>query len=278
MTELTGNAQKSLDHYLHQARAYLKGAKSVDAAEVEQNITEHIENELIDAAEPVSAEELETVLRKLGSPEQWVGEEELPWWRKMMLRVQTGPEDWRLAYFSFGLFVLGVLILPSGAILIAAGFIAARAALSAVEAPTQLKAQKWLLYPCLITMYLGLLGLLLALPLLALVPLAYDREEALIESFRIGDDMPYWVAAWSVFAGSIGLWWVIEGVVLLARPNIPKVLFRPFADGFNRKWAVVLICVGFVVLVVSLIVLNMHGLRGSGPFADSPELGPQPLF
>ena len=256
MIKLTDNAQKSLDHYLHQARAYLKGAKSVDAAEVEQNITEHIENELASAAEPVSADELETVLQKLGSPQQWVPEEELPWWRKMMLRVQTGPEDWRLAYISFGLFVLGVLLLPTGAILIAAAFIPARAALSLIEDPTQLKAQKWLLYPSLMTVYLALLGLLLALPLLGLVPLAYALEDTLRDRFRIADDMHYWLAACSVFAASLGLWWLIQAVVLWRRPNIPKVLFRPFADGFNRKWALVLLlCAGFTLLIVSLITL-----------------------
>ncbi|MBL7154251.1 MAG: hypothetical protein ISS79_11085, partial [Phycisphaerae bacterium] len=220
MVELTGNAQKSLDHYLHQARAYLKGAKSVDAAEVEQNITEHIENELTGAAEPVSAEDLETVLEKLGSPQQWVPEEELPWWRKMMLRVQTGPEDWRLAYISFGLFVLGVLLLPAGVVLIAAGFIAARAALSVVGDATLLKAQKWLLYPSLITVYLGLLGAFLALPLLVLVPLAYEWEDTLRDEFGISDDIPgYWLAACTVFAASLGLWWIIQAVVLLVRPN-----------------------------------------------------------
>lgn len=256
MIELTHNAQKSLDKYLHQARAYLKGAKSVDAAEVEQNISEHIQNELEGAAEPVSAEELETVLRKLGSPEQWVPEDELPWWRKMMLRVRTGPEDWRLAYLSFGLFVLGVLILPTGAILIAAGFIAARATLSVVEDPTQLKAQKWFLYPSLIVVYLALLGAFLALPLPGLVMLWEEWENTLSDRFKVVDDMHYWLAGGSFFAGSLGLWWLIQGVVLLARPNIPRVLFRPFAAGFNRKWALVLICVGFAVLVASLVVLN----------------------
>jgi len=257
MIELTDNAQKSLDRYLHQARAYLKGAKSVDATEVEQNITEHIENELTGAAEPVSADELETVLQKLGSPQQWVPEEELPWWRKMMLRVQTGPEDWRLAYISFGLFVLGVLLLPTGAILIAAAFITARAALSVVKDASLLKAQKWLLYPSLMTVYLALLGVLLALPLIGLVPLAYDREHTLRDDLGFSDDIPgYWWAACSVFAASLGLWWIIQGLALLARPNIPKPLFRPFADGFNRKWALVLICLGFVVLVVSLAVLK----------------------
>ena len=256
MIELTPNAQKSLDKYLHQARAYLKGAKSVDAAEVEQNITEHIENELAGAAEPVSAEELETVLQKLGSPQQWVPEEELPWWRKMMLRVQTGPEDWRLAYISFALFVFGILLLPTGFILIGAGFITARAAVSVVEDATLLKAQKWLLYPCLITVYLALLGAFLALPLFGLVPLWEELEGTLSDRFRIVDDMHYWWAGGSFFAGSLGLWWLIQAVVLFVRPNIPKVLFRPFADGFNRKWALVLICVGFVVLVASLVALS----------------------
>ena len=258
MIELTDNAQNSLDRYLHRARAYLKGAKSVDAVEVEQNITEHIENELTGAAEPISAEELETVLEKLGSPQQWVPEEELPWWRKIMLRVQTGPEDWRLTYLSFGLFVFGLLTLPVGLILIGAGFIAARAALSVVEDTTLPKAQKWLLYPCLTTVYLALLGALLALPLFALIPLAYEWEDTLKENRLLGnDDMHYWLAACTVFAGSLGLWWLIEGAVLLVRPNIPKPLFRPFADGFNRKWALVFMCVGFVVLVASLVVLKL---------------------
>ena len=148
--------------------------------------------------------------------------------------------------------------MPTGAILIAAGFIAARAALSAVEDPTQLKAQKWLLYPSLIVVYLALLGVLLALPLLVLVPLAYDWEHTLRDDMGFSDDIPgYWLAACSVFACSLGLWWIIQGVVLLVRPNIPKPLFRPFADGFNRKWALVLICVGFVVIVASLLVLKL---------------------
>ena len=257
MIELSVSAKKALDEYLRQARAYLRGSKSVDAAEVEQNITEHIENELTGAAEPVSAEELETVLEKLGSPQQWVPEEELPWWRKMIIRVQTGPEDWRLAYISFGLFVFGVLLLPIGVVLIAGSFIAAQAALSVVEDSTQLKAQKWLLYPCLTTVYLALLGSLLVLPLFALVPLAYNFEHPLIDRFEVGDDTPYWLAACSVIVGSLGLWWLIQGLVLLGRPSIPKVLFRPFADGFNRKWALVLICVGVTVLAASLVILNV---------------------
>ncbi len=91
MITLSKSAKKSLEDYLRQARAYLRGSRSVDANEVEQNITEHIENELEGAAEPVSCDTLDAVLEKLGSPQQWVPEEELPWWRKIILRLRTGP-------------------------------------------------------------------------------------------------------------------------------------------------------------------------------------------
>ena len=52
MITLSESAERCLHDYLRQARAYLRGSKSVDAEEVEQNITEHIENELAGAAEP----------------------------------------------------------------------------------------------------------------------------------------------------------------------------------------------------------------------------------
>lgn len=252
MINLSDSAKKCLDKYLQQVRNHLRGCKKVDADEVERNVIEHIESEFESATAAISFEELDTVLQRLGSPEQWVPEEELPWWRKMILRVQMGPEDWRLAYLSFGLFVLGVLILPTGAILIAAGFIAARAALSVVEDATQLKAQKWFLYPSLIVVYLALLGSLLGLPLFGLIALAYDFEHTIRATYKIGDDMSYWLAACSVFACSLGLWWLIQGVVFLTRPNIPKVLFRPFADGFNRKWALIVLLIGLVLMIPSL--------------------------
>jgi hypothetical protein len=265
MIELTQNAQKSLDQYLHQARAYLKGAKSVDAAEVEQNITEHIENELAGAAEPVSAEELDTVLQKLGSPQQWVGEEELPWWRKMILRLHHGPEDWRLAYISFGVFVLAFFAGRLGFIvLLLASFIISRATLSAIGDHEKLKAQKWLLYPCLTPVYLALLGALLAAPLLGVVPLAYELEQQFIGRVEGGEfigrleggERQYWLVACAACAGSVGLWWLIQGIVFMLRPNIPRVLFRPFAAGFNRKRALLLICVSLVVLVGSLVIVS----------------------
>jgi hypothetical protein len=255
MINLTDNAKKHLDNYLQQVRTCLKDCPTVDADEVEQNIKEHIESELQGSLEPVSFDALDDILKKLGSPQQWLPEE-ISWWRKTILRLRTGPEDWRLAYLSFGLLVVGFmlsrLLLP---LLILASFIVSRAALSANNYRIEVKAQKWLIYPSLIIVYLVLLCSFLGLPLLGLIPLAYDWEHTIRATYKIGDDTPYWLAACSVFVALIGLWWLIHGVVFLARPNIPKVLFRPFADGFNRRWALVLLCVGFALLVFSLASL-----------------------
>jgi len=255
MKNLTDTAHNRLDKYLSQARASLHTCTGVDADEVESDIRAHIETELEGTDEPVSLDNLEAVLERLGSPTQWVPEEEISWWRKIILRLRTGPEDWRLAYLSFGLLVVGFMLPLSLPILILASFVVSRAALSANNYRIEVKAQKWLIYPSLIIVYLVLLCSFLGLPLLGLIPLAYDWERIIRASYKISDDMPYWRAVCSVFVASIGLWWLILGVVLLARPNIPKVLFRPFADGFNRKWALVLLCVGFALLVFSLASL-----------------------
>ena len=237
MINLTDNAKKHLDNYLQQVRTCLKDCPTVDADEVEQNIKEHIESELQGSLEPVSFDALDDIL---------------------LFADSAALETMKLAYLSFGLLVVGFmlsrLLLP---LLILASFIVSRAALSANNYRIEVKAQKWLIYPSLIIVYLVLLCFFLGLPLLGLIPLAYDWEHTIRATYKIGDDTPYWLAACSVFVALIGLWWLIHGVVFLARPNIPKVLFRPFADGFNRRWALVLLCVGFALLVFSLASLYL---------------------
>jgi len=82
------------------------------------------------------------------------------WWRKIIFRMRSGPEDWRLAYISFALLAAGLLTLPyapAGIVLILAGFLASRAAIAETGDPKKLKAQKWLLYPSLITVYIFVL-------------------------------------------------------------------------------------------------------------------------
>jgi hypothetical protein len=255
MITLSKSAKKSLEDYLRQARAYLRGSKSLDATEVEQNITEHIENELEGAAEPVSCDALDAVLKKLGSPQQWVPEEELPWWRKIILRLRSGPEDWKLAYISLALLVTGVLTLSyatSGIVLILASCLVSRAALSEAVDSNELKAQKWFLYPSLIIVYIFVLLALLTWPLGLSIPLAEGYEHEFRESSsRLRNEVDYWVMAVSVILAGLGLWWSILAAAVLKPRRLLRVIFRPFAEKVRSKWALRLLLAGLALIILS---------------------------
>jgi len=253
---LSKSARKSLDDYLRQARAYLRGSRTVDADEVEQNIAEHIENALEGASEPVSCDELEAVLDKLGDPQQWIPEEELAWWRQVILKLRTGPEDWRLAYISFALFVVALVIASytSTQVLVAlvlASFLASRAAISQTRDSKQLRAQKWFLYPPLIVVYGFVLGVLLILPLLLLIPLAEEYETHFI---RLQNELDYWFVAFSVVISALGAWLGILALPVLIFGKKMTVLLQPFADAYKAKWAVAMLTIGLGVMIVSAIL------------------------
>lgn len=103
-------ARKMLDAYLQKVKVYVSAAKMTDPEEVIQGVTEHIESELADVAQPIAAADLEEVLTRLGKPETWVNEDDITWWRKFLSRLRGGPENWRLAYITAGLVFLGILV------------------------------------------------------------------------------------------------------------------------------------------------------------------------
>lgn len=250
MVELSHGAKRSLDEYLRQVKLYLQGAKTVDADEVEQNITEHIETELKGEAEPVSSGKLAAVLKRLGSPRQWVPEEELPWWRRIIFRLRTGPDDWRLAYISFGLLVLGLLLTSTAFVLIPAAFIVARAALSVTSDSEELGAQKWLFYPSLIVVYLFLAGTLLS----GVSFLGFGLAEGLWwDSPRVREVVRMGTVVFhaSVITIVTALWWTILGIIWCKWPTLVRSVFSPFADRLSRKWAVALLCTGLGLLILS---------------------------
>jgi hypothetical protein len=253
MINLSDSAKKCLDKYLQQVRTYLRGCKTVDTDEVERNVMEHIESEFESATAAVSFEELDIVLQRLGSPRQWIPEEELPWWRKTIFRLRTGPEDWRLAYISFGLLILGFVILPSFVVLLPASFFVARAALSETADPNELKSQKWLIYPPLVIVYSSVLSCLLAWPALVLPVAAYELERNVRSSYpQFTDDLRYWIMATSFIIAGLGLWWIILAGLFLKWQSFLQVLFKPFAGWFSRKWALILLLIGLVIMIPSL--------------------------
>ena len=253
MLRLSENAEKKLDHYLRQLRACLRGCRTVDADEIEQNIMDHIQNELSGAVEPIALDDLEPVLTKLGSPRQWIPEDEISWWRKMMLRLRTGPEDSRLAYLSFALLVLGLLSGPGVIILIPASFYISRTALSIAGGTEQINQQKRLIYPTLVVVYLFLACVILFGPVLLLLGFADVLEGPMVGPGPFQDDADYWIVAWIVIAAVTGIWWLIATLALYGRPNSLKAAFYPFLEKVSRKW--ILTLAGFATAWIATSIL-----------------------
>ncbi len=262
MIELSCHAQKTLDQYLRQVHAYLRGSASVDAGDVEQSIHEHVETELAHASEPVTAEQLTDVLKRLGSPRQWVPEEELPWWRRMILHWQVGPDDWRLAYLSFILLFVGLIGLFASSpiwVLILASVLVSRAALSAAGDSDLSKGQKWLLYPGLIAVYAPLVACILcwAPVFLTLVAVDLDHFPGLYswwsEMYGSPEGSSYYILiAAALVTGVTGLWWIVVGFATLIWLKWIRVLFYPFAESLTR----VRTC-GFIVMAFMLCMVGI---------------------
>ncbi len=251
MVNLSENAKKNLEHYLGQVRTCLGGCKSVDPDEVEQNIMDHIESELAGVAEPVAVRALDPVLAKLGSPQQWVPEEELSWWRKTILRLRSGPEDWRLAYLSFGLLVFGLISGPGMLILIPASFYIARTTIHVAGGTEQLGDQKRLIYPSLVIVYFLLILTAFVGPFLLLLVLAAACESGLA---RFRGDNSYWIMAWIIILAITGLWWIIMASVCIKSRRFVNGLFYPFGDKFNRKRGMKLLLAGCFLVVLFVTI------------------------
>jgi len=288
MLELTEGARAQYEEYLRRVRACMAAAGQASPAEVIADIEEHVWRELEGAAEPVSGEAVRQVLARLGEPEQWIALEELPWWRRVALRVRTGPEDWRLAYAAFGLLFVGVLFgwifsdtrdwgyrkshefnLTALAIFWVVSFIVARAAVAAAADRSHLSpGQKWLVYPSLIVPYgFAAIAILIGLPcLLGVGGFALSEESLKAGGLHTNPKYPH-PQSWGVghrdaqagtFGGYVGviaagLWWITLGVLLLFRRprQVARALFAPFLRNIPRKVCVTAIVVGSVLLVLA---------------------------
>ncbi|MGB2809655.1 MAG: hypothetical protein WBC22_18075, partial [Sedimentisphaerales bacterium] len=151
--------------------------------------------------------------------------------------------------------ILGFVILPSFIVLIPASFIVARAALSEAADSSELKAQKWLIYPSLIIVYVSVLPGLLLWPLGLLFPLAkfeHIIRESYVRFRDFGNDLHYWRMATSFIIAGLGLWWIILGGLLLKWWRFLQMLFKPFTGWFSRKWALILLLIGLALMIPSL--------------------------
>jgi hypothetical protein len=251
---LTRNAQSELDRYLRRVRAALRGHSSVDADEVERDIRGHIDAALAESPPPVSEIHLRAVLDQLGSPSQWVPPDELSVWRKALVRLRSGPEDWRLTYATFALLVAGPLFgWPIGGVLFVASVLVSRATLELLEGEGEpVGARRWLLYPPLLVVDVGLLATIFMAPPLLFATLADPTIRADAVEWV---PKPFWVS-FSLLVGVVaGTWWVSLGFALMWRYPAVHAIFWPFAEWVERRHGVRLVYVGILVMAVAITTL-----------------------
>jgi hypothetical protein len=249
--KLSDAARELFQKYLWELRLSLKGCSSVDPAEVEADVKQHIDQELAGEPAPVSGEKLGEILRKLGSPWQWVPIEELSWWRRIVLRLRTGPSDLRLSAAVFALLVLGLIFVPLTWPFLLASFLLARATLAmTAEAEKELGWQRWLVYPPLIVIYIPILLFVLGWPLAAAGTFVDDLTRSRGtnpfsgQSWRAIPEEPFIVAACFT---ALTAWWAVVTAVVFVWPTLPMNVFRPML-GRVRRWRAALLFAALVIV------------------------------
>ncbi len=254
MTTFTADAQQLLDGYLKTVRWSVRGVADPD--EIELDVREHVASALDTAEEPVSSQTLREVLSRLGDPWQWVAPEDLPLWRRVMMRFSLGPEDWRLAYACFGLTLLGMLLMPVGVgiVFLIGAYLLGRATYAiASDRDGYLGPRRWLVYPPLVLFAFMFAMALLAGPVAPLLGWGIGErgfEKALeippqmnINGFLVGTVMI-----------SFGAWWLILSALIAIFIRPVRALLVPIANGLQRKHALWLTGLGAIAFAGGLAI------------------------
>jgi hypothetical protein len=283
MTELTPTAENRLNGYLNELRRVLSESPSVDPAEVERDVRDHIEAALVGQAAPVEDSALDKVLQTLGAPSQWLSESAQPVRRPLISvpaikqiafefvrRLVGGPESYRLSYLSLLVFAVGwtlaLLAHDAGPLLVAmpVSFILSRAALSLFTAERLSVGQKWLLYPVLAVADCALLVLILIAPIVIAVDV-WERPY-----FR-ARPAGAWGGLGATICGWAGATWLCVGILCTLFPAVVRNVFHPFARQFSRRSGLKLATVGLVLLLIA-------GATGFfGRLAEGPSARVEPL-
>jgi hypothetical protein len=249
MIEMTPAARERLDNYLQRMRSELRGTHAVVADEVEQSVREHIEIALAQAQAPVGATEVIGILDRLGPPERWLGDEERPMWRRALDHVRSAPEDGRLAYLSFGLFVASIVLLPifGFLLLIPAMFVGRAWVELARDRGEPLGARRWLVYPAMAVVLAFATGLLIIGPPLPLLAFALN-DKGLERMWDIpqtqAGEIRFLFGLGSVLFGS---WWMLAAAFCAAFLRPIRFVFSPLLDALQRKHFAVLAAIGALV-------------------------------
>ena len=284
MIQLTPEAQRLREEYFRRIRGYVSVVGGTAADDVLAEVQGHLDQELHGVSQPVSAMCLSTVLKRLGEPSSWVCLDDLPWWRRGVLRAGLGPDDWRLAYITFALFVVGIL---GGMIFgwlwcvpfLAVSFVTARAAMISVMFPASMPlGQKWLVYPTLIVVYI-----LLAVVVLAIVPVligaatfvALDPRTWHSVSGPVAQNLIEEIQHWrpdqetlailvgiSATLAAAGVWWILLACLYGGWVRrFLEAVFHPFFKESAEKLRRVSLVAGVVMAVLAFLCVVLRKVR-----------------
>jgi hypothetical protein len=220
----SGEASQHLERYLEEMRASMSQSEHDGVAEIEQDIRDHIEAELGERPSPISADELDAVLARLGSPAQWGAGSAAA----VAVPHPISNEDW-LAYASSALLLVGFAV----PILWPVSFLLARWVLARIEQRGEpVGARRWLLYPPLAVVSIAIALFILFWPFGAFAELGMmvARNAGLPTHERL----PHFVTL-AVTFGCLGAYWIIVGVIAGSGERLVRSVFHPFAGRFRRR-------------------------------------------
>lgn len=276
MIDLTPDAQACLDDYLEEIQISLAGCRSVDGADVERDVMAHIEKSLAEAEAPVEQTALGEVLEQLGSPSQWIPEEDRSWeqrlaqaWRRILsprkhLPGKSGAADYQVgyAYASIILVAVGCCLwtwaLPAAGGVLFTSFLCARRAMARVVDVKELRRELRLAYPILHWVYFLLVGILLFWT----IGVAAWAHHILYIQQNI-KTLP--VAGHQIAVAELAMllallltpaWWFVLGVITWRRPRWVHNLFHPFAGRFRGLYGLLLSIVGLLLFVAAVMFVG----------------------
>lgn len=258
MIDLTPDAKRRFEEYMTRIRATLGASKTAD--DVEQSVREHVEVALAGVPAPISLDRLVPVLDQLGSPERWVGDDEIPAWRRAMTRLVYGPEDWRLAYAAFAITLVMFITFPVGGfLLLLPAFVLSRAFTELIaDRGERIGARRWLVYPSIIVALALVTGAALIAPIGAAAAIGLGDGE-LYDVQSLDRDVLPTIERVRIETGFLamaaGTWWIVlSGIYALVFRSY-RALFLPVTAGLRRGHALVLLIVGVVFATLGSVLL-----------------------
>lgn len=264
MIRMTDRAQERVDAYVGRVRRALAAHPDVDAEEVAGDVRAHVEEALREVPDPVGEDDVIVVLDRLGSPGRWAPTGEVGGWRRVVGRVRSGPDDWRLAYLCIALTGVAILTVPFGVgvLLLLPAFVLARGVVALSEERGEpLGAQRWLVLPALIVVYAGVGVTVLGLPVLV-SPIVFSTGgaiEFLSRRYDTGYPAPgtpeHFVRSLGWVVTALGAWWAALGGLAVARPGAVRAALRPLADRFRPAHARIPMLLGVALALLGTVLL-----------------------